>query len=267
MQRFLGVLLTFFLLCAAGCSNPLSSLLGSFDKDKPADSAAPVQTADATGSDTDFHEITEPGYYAELMMQANHVFYVRRKISDSAAMGAGTIFRADVNSAGKPERITALTGGSIVMADAGFGPFATITFAYDGKGRVAQIAFFGATGDPVDINFSPDVRGCKFDYAYPAGENPQITVTQAVTPTPVYQQQAPPPAPPQESTPPPAVANGQIVGTEVRIRTGPGTNYDILGHFANGEYVSIQQTVEGWYCVQRASGTVGWVSAQFCRRL
>lgn len=84
----------------------------------------------------------------------------------------------------------------------------------------------------------------------------------------------PPPAPPP---PFPPYNNGNVAGnqnnngayirgTDVRIRTGPGLTYDIMGHFNNGERVTILEVQEGWYKVRRADNSIGFVSSQFCIR-
>lgn len=57
---------------------------------------------------------------------------------------------------------------------------------------------------------------------------------------------------------------GIITGTEVRIRSGAGTESEILGYFNKGETVDILDTASGWIKVKRSNGTVGWVSSQFC---
>lgn len=60
---------------------------------------------------------------------------------------------------------------------------------------------------------------------------------------------------------------GQIKGSDVRLRSGPGTNTTILGHFQNNEIVTIQEIQEGWYKVARTNGQIGWVSASFCVKI
>lgn len=59
---------------------------------------------------------------------------------------------------------------------------------------------------------------------------------------------------------------GTITGTEVRMRKGPGTNYEVLGSFEKGEKVAILETGSGWYKVRRKTNEEGWVSADFCSR-
>lgn len=56
-----------------------------------------------------------------------------------------------------------------------------------------------------------------------------------------------------------------IAGTDVRIRTGPGTDYDIAGFFDENESVQIIDKIGDWYQVTRRNGYTGWVSGEFCR--
>ena len=60
------------------------------------------------------------------------------------------------------------------------------------------------------------------------------------------------------------IRTGIITGTEVRIRSGAGTNTDILGYFEKGEQVTILEVQEKWSKVQRSNGQIGWVSNDFC---
>lgn len=62
--------------------------------------------------------------------------------------------------------------------------------------------------------------------------------------------------------------SGVITGTEVRMRSGAGTDYTIIGAFDNGETVQVLASVQAdgatWYKVQRSDGSTGWVSADYC---
>lgn len=66
-----------------------------------------------------------------------------------------------------------------------------------------------------------------------------------------------------------ASAAGTIIGTEVRMRKGAGTDTEILGYFENGEKVEVLKSNvnEGrkWYEVSRKDGTLGWVAGEYCR--
>ena len=63
-----------------------------------------------------------------------------------------------------------------------------------------------------------------------------------------------------------AAAAGTIIGTEVRMRKGAGTDTEILGYFEDGEVLK-SNVNEGrkWYEVSRKDGTLGWVAGEYCR--
>lgn len=65
-----------------------------------------------------------------------------------------------------------------------------------------------------------------------------------------------------------AAAAGTIIGTEVRMRKGAGTDTEILGYFEDGEKVEVLKSNvnEGrkWYEVSRKDGTLGWVAGEYC---
>jgi len=48
----------------------------------------------------------------------------------------------------------------------------------------------------------------------------------------------------------------------LRIRKGPGTNYEIVGQMSNGDTATYLGTESGWYKIQRGSVT-GYVSSQY----
>lgn len=62
--------------------------------------------------------------------------------------------------------------------------------------------------------------------------------------------------------------SGVITGTEVRMRSGAGTDYRVIGAFDNGETVQVLGSAQAdgatWYKVQRSDGSTGWVSADYC---
>ncbi|WP_337798696.1 SH3 domain-containing protein [Acidaminococcus timonensis] len=62
--------------------------------------------------------------------------------------------------------------------------------------------------------------------------------------------------------------SGVITGTEVRMRSGAGTDYNVIGAFDNGENVQVLGSAQAdgatWYKVQRSDGSTGWVSADYC---
>lgn len=61
---------------------------------------------------------------------------------------------------------------------------------------------------------------------------------------------------------------GRIVGTEVRMRSDPSLNADVLEYFNNSEEVTIldaSSTDLNWIKVKRANGQIGWVAADYCK--
>lgn len=66
----------------------------------------------------------------------------------------------------------------------------------------------------------------------------------------------------------PTVKQGRITGTEVRMRSEPNLNADILDYFTKGEIVTILDAATGsdltWTKVKRANGDIGWVSSAYC---
>jgi len=62
---------------------------------------------------------------------------------------------------------------------------------------------------------------------------------------------------------------GKIVGTDVRMRSEPSLDAEVLAYFTNGETVTILDTATGsaltWTKVKRANGNIGWVSSTYCQ--
>jgi cell wall-associated NlpC family hydrolase len=55
---------------------------------------------------------------------------------------------------------------------------------------------------------------------------------------------------------------GRLNGTSVRMRSGPSTDYDILGTYNTGTTFTVLGINEGWYKV-RANGTTGYIRSDF----
>ena len=64
---------------------------------------------------------------------------------------------------------------------------------------------------------------------------------------------------------------GRITGTEVRMRSDPSQNGDVLDYFAKGEIVTILDAADGggihWTKVERENGDIGWVASDYCQEL
>lgn len=54
----------------------------------------------------------------------------------------------------------------------------------------------------------------------------------------------------------------EITGGSVNVRTGPGTNHDIIGVAHKGDRYDYGLTADGWYQID-FGGAVGWVSGKF----
>lgn len=57
---------------------------------------------------------------------------------------------------------------------------------------------------------------------------------------------------------------GSIIGTSVRMRSGPGTKFEVLGYYSNGVTMSILGSTEGWYKVS-CNGKTGYVFGDYIR--
>ena len=54
----------------------------------------------------------------------------------------------------------------------------------------------------------------------------------------------------------------RITGNSVNVRSGPGTNYDIIGSMNNGDTATLVGSNGSWYQIRRGNST-GYVSAQY----
>lgn len=60
---------------------------------------------------------------------------------------------------------------------------------------------------------------------------------------------------------------GKIMGTDVRMRAEPTTDSAVLDYFDEGEKVEITETKGQWFQVKRSNGKLGYVSAEFCKKM
>lgn len=60
---------------------------------------------------------------------------------------------------------------------------------------------------------------------------------------------------------------GKIMGTDVRMRAEPTTDSAVLDYFDEGEKVEITDTKGQWFQVKRSNGKLGYVSAEFCKKM
>lgn len=62
-----------------------------------------------------------------------------------------------------------------------------------------------------------------------------------------------------------------VAGSNVNLRSGPGTSHASLGHLSRGDLVDVDRKTGGWYRVTLSersrsgirAGTVGWVSERY----
>ncbi|NLW06572.1 MAG: SH3 domain-containing protein [Clostridia bacterium] len=59
----------------------------------------------------------------------------------------------------------------------------------------------------------------------------------------------------------------RLTGNYVNIRTGPGTNYDIITTLPRGTMFKFLGEAAGWYQVQLPDGRQGWVSSEYAQRV
>ncbi len=59
----------------------------------------------------------------------------------------------------------------------------------------------------------------------------------------------------------------RLTGSYVNIRTGPGTNYDIIDTLPRGTVLQLIESATGWYRVQLNNDRTGWVSADYAERI
>ncbi len=78
-----------------------------------------------------------------------------------------------------------------------------------------------------------------------------------------------PTLPPQPTVPPspaPSSAQGATVTTEtLNVRSGPGTQFDILTQVHKGERLTLLSPAAAWPQIRTATGVVGYVSAAYLR--
>ncbi|MCK4298039.1 MAG: SH3 domain-containing protein, partial [Planctomycetes bacterium] len=86
---------------------------------------------------------------------------------------------------------------------------------------------------------------------------------QAPAEPPTAEAEATPPAPP---APPVFERVGQVTGTVVNVRGGPGIGYGALTKVLRGSRVTILSDREGWLKIVLPENDYSWVSAQFVEK-
>ncbi|MCP4308115.1 MAG: SH3 domain-containing protein, partial [bacterium] len=92
------------------------------------------------------------------------------------------------------------------------------------------------------------------------------TPTPSPTPTPTLTSVPPEPTPtdlPTATPTPTALPPQAVSATTVNVRSGPGTNYPVIGSMspATPLVVTGQNEEHTWWQVQQADGSTGWVAA------
>ncbi|KAA8998795.1 SH3 domain-containing protein [Paenibacillus spiritus] len=64
-----------------------------------------------------------------------------------------------------------------------------------------------------------------------------------------------------------AAASGRatITADSLRMRSGPGTGYQVIGSLNAGDRVQILSSENGWYRVRTAAGALGWAKADYVK--
>ncbi|MDE6108574.1 MAG: SH3 domain-containing protein [Oscillospiraceae bacterium] len=78
---------------------------------------------------------------------------------------------------------------------------------------------------------------------------------------------APEPPPEEPREPEVIVRIGRVAGisSQLRVRSGPGSDFEVLGQLHEGDTVEILEELEGWYIIRypEGSGAFGYVSAEY----
>lgn len=62
---------------------------------------------------------------------------------------------------------------------------------------------------------------------------------------------------------PKAPLTGTVTADSLRIRSGPGTNYDMIGSLTEGNTVTILSSSSGWLKIKMTDAAAGWVSGEY----
>jgi curli biogenesis system outer membrane secretion channel CsgG len=101
--------------------------------------------------------------------------------------------------------------------------------------------------------------------AKPAAATPAPAPPAAATPAPAPAARStpaappPPPAPPAPATPQAQESLVEVTGTSVNLRSGPGTNYSIVGSAKMGDKLPLLGESGDWFQVRLPDGKDGWI--------
>lgn len=64
----------------------------------------------------------------------------------------------------------------------------------------------------------------------------------------------------QQDTIPPGTPSISVINTDTNVRSGPGTNYDIVGRVQPGERYQVVKQEDKWFQIQLKDGTTGYIA-------
>jgi len=124
---------------------------------------------------------------------------------------------------------------------------------------IAVLMFlFGCAKDPVEADAVPAASGELSSPEASQAADAELTPTPISTPTPS-------PTPVPTPTPVPfedCDVKGYVSGNGINLRSGPGTDYEVLEELPRGVELTITGTSEEWYRV-KIDGETGYMSAEF----
>ena len=130
------------------------------------------------------------------------------------------------------------------------------------KGSTATV-LDNSNSDWVRVRTSGGTEGwCSREYVKISGSS-QSSSSSGQTPAP-----APTPAPTPAPAPTPSLTGATVTADLLRLRSGPGTSYSIVGNLPNGTYLkSLSAPQDDWMKVQTPGGQTGYVFTTYVKYL
>ena len=119
--------------------------------------------------------------------------------------------------------------------------------------KETQLKLTGVSGNWFAASYNGKNGFISMDYVSVSANAAETEATPTPTPTPA------PAAKPEAAE---SAYSGKIIGTSVRMRSGPGTSYDTLGYYSNGVTMNVLGSTSGWYKVSY-NGKVGYISGSY----
>jgi len=100
---------------------------------------------------------------------------------------------------------------------------------------------------------------------YIPGPPPPPPLVPPPPPPPPLYPPPPPPPPVVVIVPPPVVISGRvsITAESLKVRSGPGRNYAVIGRIYRGTVLALHGDAPGWLYVMLPDGSFGWIGARF----